>query len=192
MNKHNRHWYFWLLLFLAGALVQGTSLAFAEPRIRESKIAVIPFENLSGQYGASEEVIQGLWEIIQKDLSLVPMSHVEKTLADSGIRHTGFLTTEEVKIIGRDLRVDALLMGLVETYRREPFPQVSFFCKLVSTRGDAPLLWSKNFCDLGKQQVYLFQRGDHTHWSSLIKSIAEDLLRSLPKNIKNNEPKRVK
>jgi len=95
-------------------------------------------------------------------------------------------------MIGRDLRVDALLTGLIETYRREPFPQVSFFCSLTSTKGEAPCLWSKNFCGLGKQQVYLLRRGDHTHWSPLIESLAEDLLRSLPKNIKNNEKEQGK
>lgn len=187
MNKHDRRWYFGLLIFLAATLSQCLHPALAEPEVMRPKIAIIPFENLSGQYGASEEVMKVLWETIHKDLSVVPLPHVEKILADSRIRHTGFLTTEEVKMIGRDLRVDALLIGLIETYRREPFPQVSFFCTLVSTSGDAPLLWSKNFCGLGRRQVYLLRRGDHTHWSSLMESIAEDLLKSLPKNIKNNE-----
>ncbi|MGA1874190.1 MAG: hypothetical protein ACMUIA_01130 [bacterium] len=187
MSKHDRRWSFWLLLFLAGTLSQCLRPALVEPEVMRPKIAIVPFENLSGQYGASEEVMKVLWEVIHKDVAVVPLSHVEKVLADSRIRHTGFLTTEEVKMIGRDLRVDALLTGLIETYRRDPFPQVSFFCMLFSTRGEAPLLWSKNFCGLGKQQVYLLRRGDHTHWSPLIESIAEDLLRSLPNNMKNNE-----
>lgn len=186
MNKHKirQTALLWVLLFGIFLVINTPLALFANPKDTRPKIAIIPFENLSGQFGAGEEVMAGLTKVLQKEFYLIPKARVERTLTDLRVRHVGCLTTKEIKNIGRKLKVEALLVGLIETYRREPFPQVSFFCKLFATVDKAPLLWAKNFCARGKQTVYLLQREGYTDWASLINGTAEDLLRSLPKNIK--------
>ena len=187
MNK-SKYWRagFLSVLFLGiFCMVNAPPTIIAKQTDTRPKIAVIPFQNLSGQFGADDQIMTGLTEVLQKDFYLTPKDRVETILTDLRVRHMGCLTTKEVRKIGRKLGVEALLLGLVETYRQEPFPQVSFFCKLILCADDAPLLWAKNFCARGKQTLYLLQRKGHTDWSSLMRSTAEDLLRSLPKNIKD-------
>jgi TolB-like protein len=146
------------------------------------RIAILPFENLSGQFGASEQVMADITASLQKEFSLVSEDHVEIVLSDLRIRHTGFLTTGQINEIGRLLKVDTVLLGIIDTYRREPLPQVSFFCNLVSTKGSASTLWSKYFSAVGRQKVYLLQRDNNVTWSSIMQMVTEDLLRSLPKS----------
>jgi len=187
MNKYK----YWRTVFLSVVLsgifcmVNVPLSVFAKPKDSRPKIAIIPFQNFSGQFGAGEQIMTGLTEVLHKDFFLTPKAHVERILTDLRVRHMGCLTSKEIKKIGRKLKVEALLLGLVETYRQEPFPQMSFFCKLILTTDDAPLLWAKNFCARGNQTVYLLQRKGDTEWSSLMRSTAEDLLRSLPKNIRD-------
>ncbi len=148
----------------------------------QPKIVILPFENLSGQFGAGEQVMADIMGQLQKEFSIVPEGHVEIVLTELRVRHTGFLTTGQINEIGNLLKVDTILLGIIDTYRQKPLPQVSFFCNLVSTKGSAPILWSKYFCAVGKQKAYLLQRDNNITWSSIMQSITEDLLRSLPKN----------
>ena len=148
----------------------------------QTKLAVLPFENLSGQFGADEKIMSSIYKALQKEYTIISASEVEKILTYLRVRHTGFLTTKEIQKIGRRLRVDSLLLGMIETYRQQPFPQVSFFCKLISTKEGAPIFWSKNFCLRGRDKVYLLNRAEYTTWELLMQKMAEDLVKSLPKN----------
>lgn len=148
----------------------------------QPKIVILPFENLSGQFGASEQVMADIMGSLQKEFSIVPEGHVEIVLTELRVRHTGFLTTGQINEIGKLLKVDTILLGIIDTYRQKPLPQVSFFCNLVSTKGSAPILWSKYFCAVGQQKAYLLQRDNNTTWSSIMQSVTDDLLRSLPKS----------
>lgn len=146
------------------------------------KIVILPFENLSGQFGASEQVLADIMGPLQEEFSIVSEGHVEIVLTELRVRHTGFLTTGQINEIGKLLKVDTILLGIIDTYHQKPLPQVSFLCNLVSTKGSAPILWSKYFSAVGKQKAYLLQRDNNTTWSSIMQSVTEDLLRSLPKS----------
>jgi len=148
----------------------------------QPKIAILPFENLSGQFGASEQVMADIMGPLQKEFSIVPEGHLEIILTELRVRHTGFLTTGQINEIGKLLKVDTILFGIIDTYRQKPLPQVSFLCNLVSTKGSAPILWSKYFSAVGQQKAYLLQRDNNTTWSSIMQSVTEDLLYSLPKS----------
>ncbi|MEW5800839.1 MAG: hypothetical protein AB1847_01925 [bacterium] len=174
-----------IVFIILASLFPGTRpVATASParEANEGIIAVLPFENLSGKFGASEQVMEDIAKSLEEEYSIVPAHQVEKILTELKVRHTGFLTTEQINEIGKRLRVKTLLLGMIDSFRQEPLPQVSFFCNLISTKGSAPVLWSKYFCAVGQQEIYLLQRDIHIDWSSLMHSVAEDLLRSLPKS----------
>jgi len=147
----------------------------------QPKIAVLPFANLSGQFGATDQVMADILGALKEEFSIVPERQVESVLAELRVRHTGFLTTGQINEIGKRLKVETILFGIIDTYRQKPLPQVSFFCNMVSTKKSAPVLWSKYFCAVGQEKLYLLQRENHTTWASIMKSVTEDLLRSLPK-----------
>jgi TolB-like protein len=152
------------------------------PRSKDQlKIAVLPFANLSGQFGAGDQVMADILGALKEEFSIVPEIQVESVLAELRVRHTGFLTTGQINEIGKRLKVETILFGIIDTYRQEPLPQVSFFCNMVSTKRSAPVLWSKYFCAVGQEKLYLLQRENHTTWASIMKNVTEDLLRSLPK-----------
>lgn len=176
-----------LAILLAGGIFLGKggqliAATGSEKKAALPTVAILPFENLSGQFGASEEVMAGLKGLLHKEFSLVSEKQVETVLAELQVRHTGFLATGQIIEIGNRLKVDALLLGMIDTYRQEPMPQVSFFCHLVSARGSAPMLWSKYFCAGGQERMYLLQRNRPITWSALIRRVAEDFIQSLPKN----------
>ncbi|MEW6380641.1 MAG: hypothetical protein AB1611_13685 [bacterium] len=186
-NKKLKLYLCLLVILLAGGILVGNGGQLVAATGSETKaalpaIAVLPFENLSGQFGASEEVMAGLKGLLQKEFSLVSDKQVEAVLAELQVRHTGFLTTGQIIEIGKRLKVETLLLGMIDTYRQRPVPQVSFFCSLVSARGSAPMLWSQYFCAGGQEQIYLLQRNRPVTWSALIHQAAEDFIRSLPKN----------
>ncbi len=185
------NWFLFLMMllgwvFFAGQVTVDASSAAGRRGASRPVLALLPFENLSGQFGADEQVTKGLRESLQPVFNLVSQSEVETVLTDLRLRHTGFLTREQIKKIGQQLKVKALLIGMVDTYRQEPVSQVSFFCELISTTSDNPIIWAKNFYGLGRQQVYLLNRGGYTDWSNLMTSVAEDLVQSLPNKIEDN------
>ena len=79
MNKHkhgNKHkiWRTDLLLVLLFGIffvINVPLTVFAKTRDTRPRIALIPFENLSGQFGAGEEVMAGLTEVLQRDFFLI-------------------------------------------------------------------------------------------------------------------------
>jgi|GEM_PF-3216206 len=175
-----------LLLLILGIPLGKGGYCFASGADPKAKVlprlAILPLENLSGQFGASEAVMAGLVSALQKEFSLISAEEVEKTLVELKVRHTGFLTSGQIIDLGQRLKVEVVLMGIVDTYRQAPAPQVSFFCALASTKKSAPIIWSNYFCAAGQEQLYLLQRNRDIKWSSLIHRVAEDFVRSLPKN----------
>lgn len=159
------------------------SVGWAAQEVRKPRLAVLPFENLSGQFGADEAVMAGLKETLSREFSLVSDERLIKILTDLRVRHTGYLTTEEVKRIGKYLGVKVLLLGMIDTYRPRIVPQVSFWVTLISTDGEAPLIWSRNFFYKGSQYLYLLKREGCTEWSCLIQKVAEEMIKTMPKNI---------
>jgi TolB-like protein len=111
------------------------------------KVAVLPFENVSGETGASDKVHKiFLVELLSMEVfDVVEPGTVSKALKGETAASPDQLAPEDLKRIGAGLGADALFMGQVVDYAdvRGPnsAPQVTLQFRLVETASGATV-WS--------------------------------------------------
>lgn len=111
------------------------------------KVAVLPFENVSGETGASDKVHKiFLVELLSIEaFDVVEPGSVSKALKGENAASPDQLTPEDLKRLGSALGADALFMGQVVDYAdvRGPntAPQVTLQFRLVETASGATV-WS--------------------------------------------------
>lgn len=79
------------------------------------RIAVIPFENLSKDKGADERVVRiFISELLAKDaFDIVEPGEVKKVLLKNSLSNTAEITLEQAIAVGKELNVQAILLGTV-------------------------------------------------------------------------------
>jgi len=111
------------------------------------KVAVLPFENVSGQQGASDKVHKiFLVELLSLEaFEVVEPGMVSKALKGETASSPDALTPDDLKRIGAALGADALFMGQVVDYAdargQNAAPEVTLQFRLVETASGATV-WS--------------------------------------------------
>lgn len=105
------------LVLLAGCSGSGATV-FLHPDYNfqfVERVAVIPFENLSKSQGAGERVTRVfLTELLAaKAFDVVEPGEVSRVLEKFSTVRTGQLTQEEIVAIGKELKVQSLVLGTV-------------------------------------------------------------------------------
>ena len=137
-----------VLLTLAGCASRTTRYIHPNADLAGlKKVAVLPFENASGETGASDKVHKiFLVELLSMEaFDVVEPGTVSKALKGETAASPDQLTPEDLKRIGSTLGADALFMGQVLDYAdaRGPnsAPQVTLQFRLVETASGATV-WS--------------------------------------------------
>jgi TolB-like protein len=123
-----------------------TTYVHPDADIRDMRtVAVLPFENLSGDRVAAERVrellvaelqARGVWQVVEPGLVVTAVSTYP----------TGTRTPEELKKIGESLHAEALFLGTVVTYREAQSrngSEVALNLRLVDARSGLTL-WSSS------------------------------------------------
>ncbi|HHN65961.1 MAG TPA: hypothetical protein ENK09_11420 [Nitrospirae bacterium] len=148
--------YLVILLFLASVLVSGcASTTTGTFHISENvdfsyikRVAVLPFENLSDDKNAAEIVRQlVISELLASGLvEVVYSGDVMAALKRLNIKETTSLSTRQLRAIGKDLNVQAVIVGTVEKYGEVRMgtisaPEVTITLMMAETEAGS-IIWS--------------------------------------------------
>lgn len=135
---------------LAGCSTGGGARNFVRPDYNLSaikKIAVLPFESLAFQDEYAGERIRRvvITELLIHGYEVVEPGEVTRELAEIK-KFTRALTTDDIKKIGKNLGVDAIMTGAVEAYRLSSgltvqYPDIALSMRLLDAES-ALVVWS--------------------------------------------------
>lgn len=144
-------------------------------------IAVLPFENLTSDSNAVDVVTESIkkelkgkgWVLLARDET------VEDFLASKRIRNTGSISRISARQMGKELGVDAILVGSVSQFDSIGGTiNVGVSVRLVSTL-DGRILWAENTTYTGKEFVYLLGLGQIKSYAKLSSYVARDLVEDI-------------
>jgi TolB-like protein len=113
------------------------------------KVAVLPFENVSGVAGSSDKVHKiFLVELLSTEaFDVIEPGQVSRAVKGESVTSPDQLTPEDLKRIGAALKVDGLFLGQVVDYQdgrgQQGAPEVTLQFRLVETTSGATL-WSSS------------------------------------------------
>jgi len=131
------------LLFLSGCLgakgaVKGDSVTDGE----KYRIAVFPFENLSGTPVPIKEIRKSFINRLEaKGFEILDDGILEKFMAKYRIRDTGGIDWATAQAFKKELGVEGVLITAVELYSEVIPPKIAMTSRLVSTGDKVVILW---------------------------------------------------
>lgn len=145
-------------LALSGAACRKRAVTFINPQADFSlihRVAVLPMENLTQDPTAGEKVRQLL--IIQllasEAVEVVDVGEVARGIRASGVANAVSPGTEEIKKLGTELGVQALMAGSVQEFAQvksggAPSTSVSMVFRMIET-DTGQVIWSSNVSQSG-------------------------------------------
>ncbi|MFQ6032505.1 MAG: hypothetical protein ACE5K2_06245 [Candidatus Zixiibacteriota bacterium] len=149
------------------------------------RIAVLPFDNLSGEEGAGEKMTEVFTiELMRKGkFSLAEPGEVKKAMMQKRIRTTRDIDLEAAKWLGESLNSDLILVGSVLDFQihkleNKEVPMVTVVSRLVQANTGVTV-WAAYQSRKGDDEESFFGWGRITSLSQLARIVASDMLRSL-------------
>ncbi|MGO8672201.1 MAG: GNA1162 family protein [Capsulimonadaceae bacterium] len=167
----------------SGVYVRGGT----EQRLR---IAVMPFDDVSKNPDAGEIVTNTVltYLLSTKSFDVVDPGVLNDALNAEGIRPGENMSSEAYQKLRARLKVDALVVGLVEDYGEvrvgeETYPSVSFSTRLIDTQS-SEILWAASISKTGDEDVKIFDIGRVASISKLCEkaaaSMADEMVAAKP------------
>jgi hypothetical protein len=109
---------------------------------KDSLIAILPIENLSGGRAPLDEIHRQLrWKLSQMGFRLVEEEALEDFMKRYRIRHTGGLRSSVAQALGEEIGARAYLVTSLEAYQERNRPMVSILSRLVLSGERSEILW---------------------------------------------------
>lgn len=114
------------VIYGCGGGVRGT-LLISPLEERPERIAVLPFENFTGDFTAGERVRRiTVQELVRRGYDVIEPGEINKILVELNVINLSLLGEKEVKEISTRLGVRYLIKGSVFSYQVERYPEVSY------------------------------------------------------------------
>ena len=165
------------LLFLLQVLPR---IVLAEEAKQKARVAILPFENISGQYVFIDDAMKPIYEHLDKTFMLSSYEAVDEVILQLRLRHTGFLSSQDALDISNSLGVDAIILGMICVYQEFPEPRVGLIMKMIGTGAGVPILWMNSSIISGNQTQTWFGRKRITKINSLFDQVVKDMLKDIP------------
>lgn len=153
-----------------------------------ASLALLPFDNLSGESGASKQVYDiFLVEFLKVGrFSVVDPGEVERILADERIRFTAELSREQITKVGNEVGATILVQGVILEYgirqihgfNMVEVPYLSIMVKMVDTK-TGEILWASSYSRNGNDTEKVFGIGRVTSLNRLAELMAAEMVESL-------------
>ncbi len=152
----------------------------AEMRIR--KVAVLPFSNISGKRGAAAVIESAYVTALFKSASFIveEPGNVRRFLIGEQVKTTGEMEVERLLILGKRLRVDAVIIGTVEEFDdgRARTPTVSISARMVES-GTGRLLWTSQHKRRGDDYIIIFEIGKVRNTTKLAHKVVGEMVETI-------------
>jgi len=172
-------------LFLVYLLLIVPDIALSEEIKHRPKIAILPFENISGNYLFIDDVMKPLYQNLDKIFTLSSYEEVDDVILRLRLRHTGYLSSQEALEIKRRLDVDAVILGMICVYQETPEPRIGMIMKMIGTGEGAPILWMKSNMMSGNQTQTWFGRNRIHKIDDLFHKVIKDMVKDIPVDFLN-------
>jgi TolB-like protein len=150
-----------------------------------TKIAILPFDNLSGEEGAGEKMTEiFVVELMRTGrFEVVEPGRVKKAMMEKRIRTTRDLDLDAARWLGETLGLDLILVGSVLEFeiqesQNKPVPVVTVTARFLKADSGATL-WAAYQSRKGDDRETLFGWGRITSLSQLGDAVASEMLRGL-------------
>ena len=179
INRHKRY-VMMVFLFLVGLLQVFPVVLSAKEMAHMARVAILPFENMSGRYLVIDDVMKPIYQNLDKIFVLSTYEEVDEVILKHRLRHTGFVNSQEASEIGAKLQVEAIILGMICVYEEIPEPRIGLIIKMIGTGEGTPILWMKSY----------FARGGLTHsWFGLNRILnIDDLMNKAIRDIRKEMP----
>lgn len=183
----NRSWAFLFPLFcLVGCSHTPRIYLTPQPNVSGDRtVAVLPFENLSGEEGAGEKVQKiFLVELLKlRKFSVFEPGEVAQALKELRIRATDKLSQEQASQLKEKLGVDWICLGSVLEFAGQrqgtaEVPVVSLTARILDA-ASGKIIWAAFESRQGDDAEFLFGVGKINSASELAKKIAEKMVVTL-------------
>ena len=146
------------------------------------KVAVLPFSNVSGKKSASLVVERAyVTELFKSGLFLVEEpGNVRRFLIGEQVKISGEMGVERLLILGKRLRVDAVIVGTVEEFYdgRRRTPTVSISARMIES-GTGRLLWTSQHKKRGDDYIIVFEIGKIRSTTELAERVVKEMVATI-------------
>lgn len=177
MTRHKQYCYLIFIYLFLPFMVR------AEEVRTKPSVAILPFENMSERFLSLDELMQPFYQNLSNIYSIPSFEDVDKIILRLRVRHTGFLTSQDTKEIGRRLGVDAIILGMICEYEDFPNPRMGLIIKMISTGEGTPIIWMKSAFASGSIIKEWFGKKYISKTGSLIEGIVKDMAKDMPINL---------
>ncbi len=174
-----------VILLLAGCAVQKTGLTPSKEGIRAKRIAVLPFNNISGKRDAGEIVTNiFMTEIFRSGkFQVEEPGNIIHFIIQEKVSTIGEMDIEKLQLLGRRLNVDAVIVGTVEEFddgrsMSYPVPVVSVSARMVDPNGGT-IIWSAQNKKKGDDYIIVFDFGQVRSISTLTKKVVNEMIETI-------------
>lgn len=177
-----------LLLFLAlflapvlngcGGLTGASYSLRGEDTDRVKKIAVLPFYNMSRNDDAGDIVTNIFVSELFKDNTYLveEPGNIRQFFIQEQVDKLGEIGVDRLKILGKRLRVDAVLLGTVEVFdERRGAPSVGINARIVES-GSGRLVWVANHEKRGTDYAIVFEIGTVRTPARLAQKVIKEMI----------------
>jgi TolB-like protein len=150
-------------------------------------LAVLPFDNLSGQAAPVRELRESLISTLQSSgVRVLEQEKLEQFMARHRLRHVGGIDSETAAAFRDELEVEAVLLASIELCAEADPPSLALHSRLVSAGREPQILWVESLGLAGDQASGILGLG-LIHDPLVLQSKALDILsRSLLAHLAGN------
>lgn len=158
------------------------------------RVAVLPFDNLAQEINAGERVTHVFIAALHRErvVRILELGEVERFLIRNRIRSTSQVDLRLLSAMGRELGVDAVLLGIVDEYgyrvmSGEQIPVVGVSLRLLDTRTGGILL-AASYSRSGVDSETVFTMGRIRSLTQLTDRVVTDIVEKLSKQFPGRLP----
>jgi len=156
-----------------------------------TKVAVLPFENLSGHFLVIDDVMKAVYQNLDEIYTLSSWERVDNVILRQRLRHTGYLTSKQASAIGKSLRAKAIILGTICEYQEAPDPGFGLIIKMISMEEGIPILWMGCAFSYGRHKETWFGINYIGEVDCLVNEVVKNLVKEIPlPNPRRSSPRR--
>ena len=148
----------------------------------KKKIAILPFYNISDKRDAGKMIANNfVTEIFLADRYKVEEpGNILQFMLHENISVIGEMGIDRIKILGRRLRVDGVLVGVVEEFDDglRNAPKVTITARLVESESGT-IVWSKQVSRSGDDYIIAFDVGKVRSANALAQKVVREMIKTI-------------
>lgn len=170
------------LLLIAGCTVSAKQVQPSDAGRKIKKIAVLPFYNMSGQKDAGKIVANVFVTEMFKSgrFRVEEPGNIAQFMIQERSNTIGELEVEKIKILGKRLGVDAVVVGTVEEFDdgrggAYPSPTVSMTVRMIDAN-NGQLIWAAQNKRRGDDYIIVFDLGEVRSATTLTQKLVKEMI----------------